>query len=76
MISLFKKEDKYICKVCKKQFELKKENKYIATENKGLSSITTGIRNYECFDCPYCGCQNIVNIREGAYENDRRDKEN
>lgn len=22
-------------------------------------------KTFEAFDCPHCGCQNIVNIREG-----------
>lgn len=79
MISLFKKETivyeelKHTCKVCGKQFELKKDNKYVVAENKGLSSIANGYKYFECFDCPECGCQNIVNIREG---NDGKDKEN
>lgn len=80
MISLFKKENfiaveelKYTCKVCGKQFELEKENKYVVAENKGLANITNGYKYFECFDCPECGCQNIVNIREG---NDGKSKEN
>lgn len=50
--------NKHKCKVCGKEFELKKENKYIATTTNFLinnSSLS------EAFDCPFCGCQNIVN---------------
>lgn len=54
-----------ICKSCGKQFDLVKENKYIVQENKGLNGIATGTKKFECFDCPHCGCQNILNIREG-----------
>lgn len=54
-----------ICKVCGKQFDLKKENKYIVRENKGINGIVSGTKKFECFDCPNCGCQNILNIREG-----------
>lgn len=57
-------KNKNICKVCGKEFELIKDNKYIVQENKGLNGIVTGIKKFECFDCPYCGCQNIMNIRE------------
>lgn len=58
--SMIKKNKLHICKVCKTNFELLKENKYIAVENNGFQ----GYKYYECFDCPKCGCQNIVNIRE------------
>lgn len=52
-----------VCKVCGKQFDLIKENKYIVQENKGINGIATGTK--KCFDCPHCGCQNILNVREG-----------
>lgn len=49
------------CKICNKEFELLKENRYMVTNEKlkeiGLSSV------FEAFDCPYCGCQNIVGNR-------------
>lgn len=54
-----------VCKVCGKQFDLIKENKYIVQENKGINGITTGTKKFECFDCPRCGCQNVLNVREG-----------
>lgn len=54
-----------ICKVCGKQFDLKKENKYIVQENKGINGIASGTKKFECFDCCKCGCQNVLNIREG-----------
>lgn len=49
------------CKICGKDFELKKENRYVV-KNVSVSGLFT--RNvYESFDCPYCGCQNVVNER-------------
>lgn len=49
------------CEVCKKEFELKKENKYIV-QNVSVSGLFN--RNYyDAFDCPHCGCQNITNVR-------------
>lgn len=49
------------CGICGKEFELKKENKYIV-QNVSLTGMLN--RNYhEAFDCPYCGCQNVVNER-------------
>lgn len=61
-----------ICKVCKKYFRLKAENKYIAikTPSTIVGVLQEETKVYECFDCPKCGCQNIVNVREGV-ANDR-----
>ena len=56
---------KCYCKICGEELERIKENKYIIQENKGMYGITTGTKKFECFDCPHCGCQNILNIREG-----------
>lgn len=55
-----------ICKVCKRYFRLKKENRYEITMVKSIADAFTkaGTQVVECFDCPKCGCQNIVNIRE------------
>ena len=53
------------CKVCKKRFGLQKKNKYqIYVAPVGISCIVEGGKTFEAYDCPYCGCQNIVNIRE------------
>jgi transcription elongation factor Elf1 len=46
------------CKVCGKEFELLKENKKIVASWEFLLRTENF---YEAFDCPYCGCQNIVN---------------
>ena len=53
-----------ICKVCKRYFKAKKENKYNVLNSPELPWIKPTV--LECFDCPRCGCQNIVNVREGA----------
>lgn len=65
--SILIKEDSSLitCKVCKKPFKLEKNNKYIVQENKGINGIATGTKKFECFDCPHCGCQNILSVREG-----------
>lgn len=55
---------KYFCKICGENFELLKGNKYLV-EFKKIEGIIVTMKNYECFDCPKCGCQNILNIREG-----------
>lgn len=59
----------YKCKVCSKEFELKKEFHYISRDVK----ITTGLVNvvkkeevkiFDTFDCPHCGCQNVMQERK------------
>lgn len=53
------------CKICNKRFKLIKENNYIVTVHPtGLNCLIEPIKTYEAFDCPKCGCQNIVNRRE------------
>lgn len=55
-----------ICKVCKRRFTARKENRYTITKQKELTDLILNKSQIilECFDCPKCGCQNIVNIRE------------
>lgn len=55
------------CKICGKRFKLMKKNKYLATEKIAAFGIwAKPPKTFEAFDCPRCGCQNIVNIREEA----------
>ena len=64
------------CKVCGKRFKAISENKYIAIEKIGaLEGLTKSPKVFECFDCIKCGCQNIVNIREGSIEIEERESE-
>jgi hypothetical protein len=51
------------CTVCGHEFELKKENRY-TVKRKETSLLTSAVfQEYDCFDCPKCGCQNMVNKR-------------
>lgn len=53
------------CKVCNKRLCLDKDKKYLAEKRpQGLNSLVESKTVYEAFDCEWCGCQNIVNIRE------------
>lgn len=53
------------CKVCGKKLNLKAENRYEIREvPKGLRMLVEDAKVYEAFDCPKCGCQNIVNVRK------------
>ena len=54
------------CKVCGKKLVLRKELRYCVIDVPlGLAALSEKAKTYECFDCLFCGCQNIVNIREG-----------
>lgn len=65
------------CKICGKRFKLIKENRYLATEETGvLAALTKPSKIFEAFDCPRCGCQNIVNIREEEVERSRNEEAN
>lgn len=67
------------CKVCGKRFKLRIENKYDVRKTVGLSDVFSGKTTgtvYECFDCPICGCQNIVNVREKKAEKPKKVGEN
>lgn len=65
---MFGKPNKYQCKTCKGVFMLKAENRYTAEkfERSGLAILANGANTtyFDAFDCPFCGCQNIVGIRE------------
>ena len=45
------------CKICEREISLTKEMRYDAK----VVSDTTNI--HDAFDCPYCGCQNLLNVR-------------
>ena len=63
------------CKVCGKRYKAIAENKYIAVERIGaFEGLAKVPKQYECFDCLKCGCQNIVNIREGALDKKEGEK--
>lgn len=53
------------CKVCGKKLTLCSDLRYEVTRFSYLSEEPT---IYEAFDCPKCGCQNIVGIRETKNE--------
>lgn len=65
---MFGKPNKYRCKICKGVFMLKAENHYTAekSERSGFALLANGAGTtyFDAFDCPFCGCQNIVGIRE------------
>lgn len=62
------------CKLCGGNFHLKDENHYIARDSKmtnGLAQALSGKeepKQYDAFDCPYCGCQYIAQERKRLLE--------
>ena len=61
------------CKICGWDFPLIAEEHYVARdgEKKGLVAAFTAQEEgaqYDAFDCPHCGCQNIMQGRKPALE--------
>ena len=57
------------CNVCGRRFRLLAKNRYeVVKRPVGLQCLTQGAVYYNAFDCPYCGCQNIVGVVEKDVE--------
>ncbi len=53
------------CSICGRRFKLLAENRYeVVIRPAGLNCLTEGTTYYNAFDCPHCGCQNIVGVVE------------
>lgn len=72
--SLNKKDAKMKCKICGVNFVLDKDNKYIVLDDYIPFSFSAR-KMFEAFDCPVCGCQNIVNERKEGFD-EKKLKEN
>ena len=59
------------CKVCGNKFTLDTNLHYIARDNvkTGMTAFVGGSEGalYDAFDCPYCGCQNVMQERKRVY---------
>ena len=57
----------FTCRICDRTFPLIVEKHYVARECVGngvLSSLaSTEPKLHDAFDCPHCGCQNLVGAR-------------
>lgn len=57
----------YTCDVCGRGFPLIAEERYTVrdTERSGVAAAISfeEADRYDAFDCPHCGCQNVVNKR-------------
>lgn len=56
------------CKVCGARWRASKEDRKTVTLNENVNTLVGGfiqqLRVGEAFDCPVCGCQNLVSIRQ------------
>ena len=61
------------CEVCGREFALMHEDRYTvrSEENSGLMAALGKEAEplmWDAFDCPYCGCQNRVQVRKRTVE--------
>lgn len=60
------------CDVCGAEFPLRREDHYIVRDEgtTGLALVVGGPEEtlYDAFDCPYCGCQNVMQERKRQYK--------
>lgn len=55
------------CSTCGRRFRLLAKNRYeVMRTAVGLNILTQGTVYYNAFDCPHCGCQNILGLVEKA----------
>ena len=53
------------CETCGRRFRLLAKNRYeIVKRPIGIDCLVHGTVYYNAFDCPHCGCQNIVGVVE------------
>lgn len=50
---------KRTCCVCGKEFEMSKDIRYTAVSTGWFDNT-----RYDAIDCPYCGCQNVLQERK------------
>lgn len=61
------------CNVCGRRFRLLAKNRYEVFKSPvGLNCLTEGTVYSNAFDCPHCGCQNIVGafVKEKVRDNE------
>lgn len=61
------------CRACGFKFRIEKENRYLAKKPVSLiGSMTEEPTIGEMFDCPNCGCQNVVGIYYKPIEEEKK----
>lgn len=61
------------CKICGRDFVIMAEEHYIAQDPKAVGAVaclvsTDVMREFDAFDCPHCGCQNITQERKPVFD--------
>lgn len=53
------------CEICGNRFRLLAKNRYeIVKRPTGLNCLTQAAVYFNAFDCPHCGCQNVIGVVE------------
>lgn len=57
------------CTICGRDFPLLVEDHYVAHDPSKIGAIMNLVNTdkafeYDAFDCPHCGCQNIMQVRK------------
>lgn len=53
------------CNICGRRFRLLAKNRYeVVRRPAGIRCLTEATTYYNAFDCPRCGCQNVVGVVE------------
>ena len=63
------------CKVCGAEFQADCRAHYLAKEEKGLGGALCGNKTHDAYDCPICGCQNLVGEHLPEYSPSRVEEE-
>jgi len=64
------------CNICGRRFKLLAKNRYeVVRKPAGLNCLTEATIYFNAFDCPYCGCQNIVGVLEKKNVRDIEEKD-
>lgn len=63
------------CKVCGRDFALIAEEHYVAEDPQKIGAFLNLVNSdkdvkYDAFDCPHCGCQNVMQERKPLYLGD------
>ena len=66
------------CKTCGRRFKLIAKNRYeVKVAPVGFNALSNRTEYYNAFNCPHCGCQNIVGVVEKVrVDEERKEAEN
>lgn len=67
------------CKVCGREFPLMIEEHYIAHDSQRIGVLANLVNTdkaieHDAFDCPHCGCQNVMQVRKSLWVPEKCDE--